>query len=102
VLVALASPAAAGSLLWGLGNAGTALGGMQDYQMREQYLELQRQQIELMKRGIVPPPLPPLPAARPAYRPPPLMDEPEPMHMYNLPNGRTITCNTVGFITNCF
>ena len=102
VLVALASPAAAGNFLWGLGNAGIALQGAQDYQLREQYLELQRQQIELMKRGIVPPPLPPMPTARQTYSPPPLMNEPAPMHMYNLPDGRTITCNTAGMITNCF
>ena len=100
VLVALASPAAAQSGLSGIGSA--LFDGYYGAQMQQNYIEIQRQQIELMKRGIVPPPLPPMPTARQTYSPPPLMNEPAPMHMYNLPDGRTITCNTAGMITNCF
>jgi len=82
VLVALASPAAAQSGLSGIGSA--LFDGYYGAQMQQNYIEIQRQQIELMKRGIVPPPLPPMPSSRPAYVPP-----------------RTIDCFTLGNTTTC-
>ena len=51
VLVALASPAAAQSGLSGIGSA--LFDGYYGAQMQQNYIEIQRQQIELMKRGIV-------------------------------------------------